>query len=188
MTLNICLQRVCRAEFRIVWSWHYQILQHFSSPPLLFSGVMWMSKLTSLPALLLKNHDRPTGRRLLAFHQPFNEFTGCVLGQLCISVRPSLWYFPKVENLDASGESLGRFCFASRATCWKHQWKTYISPPCWLIHLSIPHNSAESEELFSTSMWCVEAWILKNVSANCQFSLCYSSLVVYATVAECIKY
>lgn len=122
-----CLTRICDSFFL----------------PLLLSGVMWMSKLTSLPALLSKNHDRPTGRPicLMACYQPCNEFTGCLLSQLYIYVRQPLWYFPKVETLDASGESLGRFCFASRATCWKHQWKTYISPPCWLIHLSISHNS-----------------------------------------------
>lgn len=120
----------------------FQSLWLFLPPPLLFPGVMWMSKLTSLPALLPKNHDKPTDRPicLMACRQPCNEFTGCVLGQLCISVRQPLWYFPRAETLDARRESLSRFCFASRATCWKHWWKPYTSP-CWLIHLSISPNS-----------------------------------------------
>lgn len=123
--------------------------------PLLFSGVMWMSKVTSLPALLPKNIEKLSCRPVcLKGHQPCNEFTGCVLFKLYISVRQPKFYFPKVETLDAQRKPLGRLCFASRTTCWKDQQKNVhclflLTNPCQ--HLSQP--SAESSGLFFTSLW-----------------------------------
>lgn len=123
------------------WPSKWCLSYDYSFLPLLFSGVMWMSKLTSLPALLPKNIDKLSYRPMcLKGHQPCNEFTGCVLFKIYISMRQQKFYFPKVETFDAQRKPLGRFFFASRTTCWKDQQKTYIAFSCWLIHVSISFN------------------------------------------------
>lgn len=123
---------------------------------LLLCGVIWMSELTSLHAPLSKNHDGPTARPicLMACHQPCNEFTGCVLGQLSISVRQPLWCFPKAETFDASGgKEKGLAAFALHLgqpveVKNAHYSSLLTNPP---QHLSRP--SAQCDGLFSTSMW-----------------------------------
>lgn len=142
-------------------------------PPSLFFlyGVMWMSKITSLPTPLSKTHDRATTWHMYPW----------VFLSIAMSLQAVCWlyYDTEAEILDATAERLSRFCFATRATCWQQRWKT---PPCWLIHLSIPQLCAEGMNFPFASMWRKADWwkiyyrIVGLAAATEQFGgLCHGS-------------
>lgn len=120
-------------------------------------------------------------------HQPCNEFYWLSAESALHICETAIMISPKFEMLEVSGESFGRFCFASRVTCWKLQREN--------VHFSsLLTNPSQHLSHLCWERWTflhfhvMEGWLLKNILENCQFSRCYSSLVVYATVAERIKY
>lgn len=81
----------------------------------------------------------------------------CLFAKSALLLRDSHYETLHVKSLAPVKKVFADFCFAFGATCWQQRWKT---PPCRLIHLSIPHNSLLKGWTF-LCLCVTEGWLVK---------------------------